>query len=98
MPFLRRQKASPRVIFELGQHNLLSALALKSQFESVVRDKTRIKSFQVEFTKKILFVCDDYSEIASPVDLGFFSSFALLQKRFEARIHLGHSSLRSLAL
>ncbi len=62
------------VIFELGDHNLLSALALKSQFESVVRDKTRIRSFQLEFTKKILFVCDDYSEIASPVDIGFFSA------------------------
>ena len=62
------------VIFELGDHNLLSALALKSQFESVVRDKTRIRSFQLEFTKKILFVCDDYSEIASPMDIGFFSA------------------------
>jgi transcriptional regulator with XRE-family HTH domain len=62
------------VIFELGDHNLLSALALKSEFESVVRDKTRLRSFQLEFTKKILFVCDDYSEIASPVDVGFFSA------------------------
>jgi transcriptional regulator with XRE-family HTH domain len=65
---------SKYVIFELGDHNLLSALALKSQFESVVRDKTRIRSFQLEFTKKILFVCDDYSEIASPMDIGFFSA------------------------
>ena len=62
------------VIFELGDHNVFSALALKNQFESVVRDKTRIRSFQLEFTKKILFVCDDYSEIASPMDVGFLSA------------------------
>ena len=62
------------VIFELGGHNLLGALALKSQFASVVRDKTRIRSFQLEFSKRILFVCDDYSEVASPVDIGFFSA------------------------
>jgi hypothetical protein len=62
------------VIFEPGGHNLLSALALKSQFASVVRDKTRIRSFQLEFSKRILFVSDDYSEVASPVDIGFFSA------------------------
>ena len=65
---------SKYIIFELGDHNLLSAVTLKSEFESVVRDKTRLRSFQLEFTKKILFVCDDYSEIALPTDVGFFSA------------------------
>jgi hypothetical protein len=65
---------SKYVLFELGDHNILSALALKRQFESVVRDKTRMRSFQLEFTKKILFVCDDYSEIAAPQDIAFFSA------------------------
>jgi transcriptional regulator with XRE-family HTH domain len=62
------------LIFELRDYNLLSALALKSQFESVVRDRTRIRSFHLEFSKKIQFVCDDYSEVASPADVGFFSA------------------------
>jgi len=65
---------SKYVLFEVGDHNLLCALALKRQFESVVRDKTRMRSFQLEFTKKILLVCDDYSEIASPQDTTFFSA------------------------
>jgi hypothetical protein len=65
---------SKYVLFELGDHNILSALALKRQFESVVREKTRVRSFQLEFTKKILLVCEDYSEIAAPQDMAFFSA------------------------
>ena len=57
------------VIFELNGHNTLEALALKGQFASVVRERTR-----GEFSKKILFACDDYSEIATSDDLAFFAA------------------------
>jgi transcriptional regulator with XRE-family HTH domain len=93
------------VIFELGDHNLFSALALKTHFESVVRDKTRIRSFQLEFSKKILLVCDDYSEIATPMDVGFFSAskslklFPLLAVRNSEKLdkkYYGSENVRNL--
>ena len=61
------------IIFEMDGHNTLGALALKNQFEAVVREKTRAGGRQ-EFTKKIVFACDDYSEIATPEDIAFFGA------------------------
>jgi hypothetical protein len=61
------------VIFEMDGHNILGALALKSQFTSVAREKTRAGQTP-EFTKNIIFACDDYSEIAAPEDVAFLSA------------------------